>query len=196
MHPTQPRRRLTPMPETPAPEPRPQVGRWILDCTDAGDPHISTPATSFEYSGQNVSGRPDTPPLLTIARDAAGNWINLVTWRNIWPWGDSDVLVRHRLGAGDWTHDAWMRRPQSILADTSHWTTGLPLVTDATAAAARSLSVALYDRASWESADLPIRQVGLGHPARTATLLARAEFSLKGIAEALEHLDSGQAPAP
>lgn len=189
----------TPSPkESPAPalQPRSQVGRWILDYTDAGDPHVSTPATSYEYSGHNVSGWPDTPALLTIACDAAGDWINLVTWRNIWPWGDSDILVRHRLGAGDWTHDAWTRRPQYISARTSHWTTRLSLVTGAIAAEARSLSVALYDRDSWESAERLTRQVGFGHPARTAILLARAEFSLKGIAEALEHLDGGQPPAP
>ena len=175
----------------PALQPRSQVGRWILDYTDAGDPHVSTPATSYEYSGHNVSGWPDTPALLTIACDSPGNWINLVTWRNIWPWGDSDVLVRHRLGAGDWTHDAWTRRPQYVSASTSHWTTRRPLVADAEAADARSLTVALYDRDSWESAEQLTRRVGSGRPAPAATLLARAEFSLKGIAEALEHLDNG-----
>ena len=195
---------VAPVAPTPSPQEPPvpalqtwsQVGRWILDYTDAGDPHISTPATSYEYSGHNVSGWPDTPALLTIACDSARHWINLVTWRNIWPWGDSDVLVRHRLGAGDWTHDAWTRRPQYISASTSHWTTRRSLVGDATAADARSLTVALYDRASWESAEQLTRGVGFGRPAQAATLLARAEFSLKGIAEALEHLDSGQPPAP
>ena len=180
----------------PALQPRSQVGRWILDYTDAGDPHVSTPATSYEYSGHNVSGWPDTPALLTIASDSPGNWINLVTWRNIWPWGDSDVVVRHRLGAGDWTHDAWTRRPQYISASTSHWTTRQPLVADATAADARSLTVALYDRDSWESAEQLTRRAGFSRPAQGATLLARAEFSLKGIAEALDHLDGGQPPAP
>ena len=186
--------------ELPAPEPalrpRSQVGRWILDYTAAGDPHVSTPATSYEYSGHNVSGWPDTPALLTIACDSPGNWINLVTWRNIWPWGDSDVVVRHRLGAGDWTHDAWTRRPQYISASTSHWTTRRPLVADATAADARSLTVALYDRDSWESTEQLTRRAGFSRPAQRATLLAHAEFSLKGIAETLEHLDGGRPPAP
>ena len=176
-----------PVPRTPGPlRPRSQAGRWILDLTEAGDPHISTPAAGYEYSGNNVWGWPDTPALLTIACDA-GSWINLVTWRNIWPWGDSDVVLRHRLGAGDWTHDAWTRRPQYIGASTSHWTTPRPLVADAEASEARSLTVALYDRETWGSAERPTP----GRPARSAIPLARAEFSLKGIAEAIEHLDTG-----
>lgn len=178
------------------PPPRTQVGRWIFDYTEVGEPHISTPASSYEYRGQNVSGWPDTPPLLTITCDADGDWVNLLTWRNIWPWGDSDVLVRHRLGAGAWTHDAWARWPQDILASASHWSTSQPIAVDAAAATARSLSVALYDRESWESDEQFARLTGLGHPAETTTVIARAEFSLTGIAEALDHLDSGQAPAP
>lgn len=175
-------------------QPRPQVGRWILEFSSASDPHISTAATSYEYSGRNVWCGPTTPALLTIARDAAGDWINLLTWRNIWPWRDSDVLVRHRLGAGDWTHDAWTRWPQNIVADTSHWTTGLSLVPDTTAADTCSLSVALYDRDSWESAEQLTRRVGCGRSGQAAPLLARAEFSLKDIAEALEHLDRREPP--
>ena len=175
---------------------RARPGGWIFDYTDVGEPHITTPATSYEYIGENVSGWPDTPALLTIACDAEGNWVSLVTWRNIWPWGDADVLVRHRLGAGDWTHDAWTRWPQDILASASHWSTGESLVAEATAAAARVLSIALYQRASWESAEQLAGRTGLGHSAGTAALLARAEYSLRGMAEALEHLDDGRAQAP
>ena len=167
----------------------PEFGRWTLDRTDTGDPIISGLATTHEYIWP--SAYPDIPPLLMIGC-GNGVWANVIGWRNIRPWGALGVIVRHQLDSAPWEHDKWIRSDDGMLGASSHWLSWLPIVPAAITHNASTLTVVLYDRDGWDLAQRTGRETGFENGVAVANqyaLLARAEFSLQGLARALEHLD-------
>lgn len=167
----------------------PENARWTLDQTDTGDPIISRLATTYEYIWP--SAYPDSPPLLMIGC-GSGVWANVIAWRNIWPWGALEVIVRHQLDPAPWEHDEWTRSDEGMLAASSLWFSRLPIAPAAITHNASTLTVVLYDRDGWDLAQRTARETGFDNGVALANqyaLLARAEFSLQGLTRALEHLD-------